>query len=373
MNVCIAVSDPSLSKELVKITQGLNCSFTSIDQALSAQIIVADEASARDALASFTGEHRPTIFVTVAESAQELPQLYLLGLADDVLVTPVRRNEFLSRLRWHYHLQNLRELEHTTAGVPALVKKLEEDLRLAEKIQRRLIRDKFPPMQGVSVKSKYWCGMQSGGDYFDVIEFPGGRYVGFLMADASSYTLSANLLATLMRQSLQVPQGEEPTPEKMIASVLNEVTMKEKDRLAIFFGVLDRKTYRMRYVSEGSIWACKRSGSGSQQTAVEWIMRGERKPLSATVRVVAPAREVRLDPEDRLLLFSDGWSQSIGSTMPGLIETQLKSEMDPQALVNELSFQLKQSIHDPEDDEPMPPRDCSVLLVDIEKNILRLA
>lgn len=371
MSVLIAVFDAELRKQLEVLSKGAEFQFVARQDVATADVVLASEVEIRNVLGELNSEKRPTLFVTVDEKSLELPTIYLDGQVDDILVLPIRRNEFLSRVRWHYHLQHLRELEHSSAALPGLIKKLEEDLNLAEKIQRRLIRDKFPPMQGVAVKSKYWCGMRSGGDYFDVIEMPGGQYVAFLLSDSSSYSLSSSLLGSLMHQSLRAPSEAAPSPEAMLKQVLAEVTMKEKDRLSIFFGILDRKTYRLRYVSEGAIWACRKSQSG----VVDWLLKGEREALTDARRGVAEAMEVRLDPEDRLLLMSDGWRESMGGAMADFVEQDLQNISDPQRFVNEFSYRLQKSLSvgDEESDDLMPPQDCSVLLVDIEKNILRLA
>jgi hypothetical protein len=108
---------------------------------------------------------------------------------------------------------------------------------------------------------------------------------------------------------------------------------------------------------------------------VEWWLKGNREPLSDAHRGIAKSIEVRLEPEDRVLLLSDGWIESIGITMPEFVEQDLKRIADPQKFINEFSYRLQSSLsaQNSDEEDAMPPQDCSVIIVDIEKNILRLA
>jgi hypothetical protein len=372
VTVKIVVGDLGLKQQIETFAKGIDCEFLPLSQSVEADLFFLSNEDANSLLEKGTRASHASIFVTVPESDPHLPELYIEGKVDDILVVPPRRQEFLSRIRWHYHLQTLRELEHTSAAVPELIRKLEEDLLLAEKIQRRLIRDKFPAMQGIAVKSKYWCGLRSGGDYFDVIDFAGGRYLGILLSDTSTYSLSSSLLATFMHQSLQVPAGEIPNPTAIVSRVLGELELKEKEKLSIFFGILDRRTYKIDYVCSGPIWVCKFS---HDKAATEWIESGNRAPLSSLAKVMTPGSQFLLDPQDRLLIFSDGWEEGMGKDLSKFVEKELSAKLDSQTLINEFSFKLKQSLlsNSQDDEDPMPPQDCSVLVVDIEKNVLRLA
>ena len=315
---------------------------------------------------------RPTCLVAVSEQENEIPDSVEQGLADDVLTLPVRRLELLSRIRWHYHLQVLRHAEGVTSGVQELVEKLEEDLVLAQKIQRRLIREHFPPMPGLSIKSKYWCGMASGGDYFDIYEYSDKNHVGFLLTDSSSYKLSSSLLSALMHLSAESLVGNQSiNPLEAVRQIFSNVqeSMKPKDALSIFFGILDRKSYVMQYVSFGSLFALHQKANGDK----EWLFKGDRDPLlklSQLGNSTVDVQELVLEPADRFLLFSNGFEAGIDEPIVDFIE-QLGTE-DAQEVVNEIGYALKKE-RDKSDDNFMPPEDCSLLMVDVAKNVLRLA
>ena len=63
----------------------------------------------------------------------------------------------------------------------------------------------------------------------------------------------------------------------------------------------------------------------------------------------------------------------MGANVPKFLDGL--EDRDPQSVINEVSFAIR-SQHDPKGEEaesPMPPQDCSVLLIDVAKNVLRLA
>lgn len=336
-----------------------------------ADIFVLDSKAANEIAGALEGEDRPSIFVTAEESAP-MPAAFLEGYADDIVVLPLRELDTLRLVKMHEHLKALRNVEKTSRGIPGLVKKLNEDIQLAQKIQRRLIKDKFPSMGGLSIKSKYWCGLKAGGDYFDAFEFPDGQHIGLILTDSSSYSLSTNLLGSLMQFSAHAGAKDHFDPATIVQTLFSKLgdSIKEKDQLSLFYGVLDRKTYQLRYVDCGAVFAQWKNKEESK-----WLAKGDAAPLSKTNGAIGSSKEVFLEPGDRLTLLSDGWVDGLESGLSGLPE----EIEDAQDLLNELSFRLRKSVEknlEPEDiseEFPMPPQDCSILVIDVAKNLLRLA
>lgn len=319
---------------------------------------------------------RPTIVVWVNEG-ESLPLSYAEGLVDDLITLPLRDHDIERVLRMHDQMQALKAVELTSRAVPELVKKLQEDIQLAQKIQRRLIREKFPPMGGLNVKSKYWCGLKAGGDYFDVFEFPDGVHVGVILSDSSSYSISTSFIGSLMQFSVHVTQDDLADPSRIVTALYGKLkeSMKEKDRFSILYGILNRKTYQFRYVDCGPVFAAHRGQEGGFQ----WISKGENLPLTLDSGVVPPFQEVSLEPGDRMMIVSDGWGEALGKPVSGLLEGFMGGE-DTQEVINSMAFRLRKGVENiyeldssAEEDFPMPPQDCSVLLFDLAKNVLRLA
>lgn len=319
--------------------------------------------------------YRPTLVVLAGEN-EPLPRSFAEGMVDDLVILPLRALDVERILRMHEQMQVLHRVEQTSRAVPALVKKIEEDIQLAQKIQRRLIKEKFPPMGGLNVKSKYWCGLKAGGDYFDVFEFPDGNHVGVILSDSSSYSLSTQFIGSLVQFSVHVGQDDLSDPARIVAALHAKLreNMKEKDRFSILYGILNRKTYQFRYVDCGSVFAGLRGANGIQA-----LSQGDNPALTLAKMSIPATKEVALEPGDRMMLLSDGWAESTGTPVPGLMKEFLR-DADAQDVLNEMAFRLRREVEKASGDEispdegfPMPPQDCSVLIFDLAKNVLRLA
>ena len=363
----IGVSSDSIKKSIQTFTKELKATVSVVEPEYSA-VKELDIIFATDAFMltlSFPNGARPSLYVCVEEGQEDLPESFVAGVADDLYVLPGRRLDFFSKIRLHESIKALRELEHSSVAIPGLVEKLQEDLILAQKIQRRLIRDKFPSIGPLSIKSKYWCGMKSGGDYFDVFEFADKQHIGVLLSDSSSYALSTKFLSSLMHIS-GVEGSDATNPSAIVTRLFGSLKddMKAKDQLSIFYGVIDKKTYTMRFVNCGSAQAFIAGTKGS------WISESSGDVLTKDNPHVPAAKEVCLEPSGRLIILSDGWRDAFKNSLEKFIETSTST--DAQQLVNDMSFRLKKSLDDSESDA-MPAEDCSLLILDMAKNLLRLA
>lgn len=340
-------------------------------------LFLLDDETAIRFLASFSEDSWPCVVVTVREG-QGIPASFRQGLVDDMLVLPARALDLERVLRNHEMMASLHVLEESSRGVTDLVHRLQEDVQLAQKIQRRLIREKFPALGPLSVKSKYWCGLKAGGDYFDLFEFPGGTHAGVILSDSSSYSLSTSLIGSLMQFSAHVGRDELDDPARIVRALWGKMqaSLKEKDKLSLLYGILDRRTYALKFVACGNAFLAKRGKGGK----ITWGAKGEHAPLTLENPQVPPAGELMLEPGDRLMACSDGWGEALGMSMPGFVEEYLGKSDDSQELMNQMAFRLRSKLEEEsdepvkaEDEFPMPPQDCSVLVFELAANVLRLA
>ena len=312
---------------------------------------------------------RPSIFLIVEESDPP-PVAYLDGRADELLIFPLRNHDLIRAVRTHRLLHELRKLEETSGALPELIKALQEDITMAQKIQRHLIKEKFTSIDGLKIKSKYHCGLKSGGDYFDIFELDQNS-TGILMTNSSSYHLSSLLIGAL----IQFPKFKQNRldPQFYLNFLWNLLApkIKKNEQLHFFFGILNTKTFQIQYINYGDHLVCKRNG-----ISFNWLSSSSALPLSLDhVPGEKSIHEINLDPGDRLAIFSNGWNVSLEDFSTKVPEL-LAATSDMQGLVNEISFSLHKKLNSGslEDDEsPMPEQDCSILLFDMTKNVLRLA
>lgn len=92
---------------------------------------------------------------------------------------------------------------HTNSMIDGLRDRIRliSSLKLAEEVQRNLLPDHAPDIPGLDVSGiSIYCD-ETGGDYYDYLDLPGGR-LGIVVADASDHGISAALQMTTARAFL---------------------------------------------------------------------------------------------------------------------------------------------------------------------------
>jgi hypothetical protein len=356
---------PSVAAETVHVAQGDGAGIPGVTLAL------VDGKWPGNLHALLEGLARTAVYTVLVDDEKHIgnsvPETLSSGLVDDLLLTPIRPMELLGKLKHVEHLARVSELISANAGLKTLIEKFEEDLRTARAIQRSLIPEKFNQVQGLKVTHKYLSGLKSGGDYLDFFEFGDNTHVGFLMSDSSGYGLSSAFMSVILKLAVKLSKDEARSPAATVARIFEEleVTMKPAEQLSIIYGVLNRKTFELTYTGCGSIrFLRQRSGGAGEQGILSAT------PLSRGQRFGLSDQKLQLLPEDRVVLFSDGFAETFDSSKA--LDRALDKAYgdDPMGLINELTFRVKRGLETSDD---MLAQDCSVMVIDVEKRAMRLA
>ena len=92
----------------------------------------------------------------------------------------------------------------THKEIANLLEEISEDIQRAKKVQKAIIPEKFPKIQGIDVKHRYMSGMKSGSEYLDFFQFENAPYVGVLMSDCSAYGLSSAFVSVIVKLALRL-------------------------------------------------------------------------------------------------------------------------------------------------------------------------
>lgn len=287
---------------------------------------------------------------------------------DDLILYPFRKIELQSKFRLHQHLRLWSEVGDLHRSFDTLLEGLDEDVQLAERLQKARLPNRYPAVRGLQIRSRYLAGLK-GGDHFDLAESRDSSKISILMSDSSSYGLSSAFLSTLMRMTMKLSRDEARSSIDTVKLIGDELMLglKEKDHLAIFYGILNRRDFRLRYLHLGSCgFFLARKGKNFEVLSAQ----GEALSLANMDFSKLQENEIVLEPEDRLVLLSDGFLEACG----GLNETKILLDpyrsKDSADITNELVFRLKKKLKDPEE---LPGQDCTALVFDIDAKLLRLA
>lgn len=310
------------------------------------------------------------VFLIATESSQmpEWPTLIAGGKVDDALVFPFRALEIQSKLRHYQQILMWEEVSRLNASFSGLIERLQEDLRLAERLQKSKSPIRFPEVKGFKVTSRYLAGMRSGGDHLDLAESKTGNQLSLVLADSSSYGLSSSLLSVLMRVAMKLSQEEVRSCEDTVRRIHDELLLmlNDKDKLSLFYGIVSRKDYCLRYVNLGTstaYYAQPGQNFRALPSQGDQITR-----MSAGLPKAEFQAELPLEPQGRLALISDGFLEVMGGEAQVVKALNQYRDAESADFLNELVFQLKSKFEAPDD---MPAQDCTAVLLDVDSRILR--
>jgi hypothetical protein len=296
-----------------------------------------------------------------------IPRALLDGEVDDVLVHPFRNIEVMAKLYLFQRILQWNEVGQVSAGFTDLMTHLREDLELATRLQKHRHPRRFPDVRGVQVASRYLAGLKPGGDHFDLAESRDGTNLSLLLSDSSSHGLSSAVLSALMTVALKLSADEVRSTRETVRRIFSEVlvALSERDHLSLFYGIINRKDWRLRFLNIGHsrIFHAARDGLfrdlGSQGEAITRSrMLGEPEE-----------QEIQLEPSDRLVLLSDGFVEAAGGPEEArLLLDRFRGKESLDAL-NEFTFQVKSRLSTPDD---LPAQDCTAIVLDVDAKVLRL-
>ncbi len=182
--------------------------------------------------------------------------------------------------------------------------RFEQELSIAREIQQALVPQGLKDFPHLAVMGIHRPCHEVGGDYFDVFSMPDGR-TAILIADVAGKGLGAALLTTMLQGALSgMTLGVDPV------TVFNHLNrfLCERESLAryatMFFGLLD-PAGGLEYVRAGHP-----SPLLLRNGKVTELYSGGSFPVGLIEIATFSADRIQLEPDDTLLLFSDGVTEA---------------------------------------------------------------
>ncbi len=187
-------------------------------------------------------------------------------------------------------------------------RRMEEQLTIAREIQQALLPHPYRELEYFRACSQSLPCYEIGGDYFDYFNLENGSF-GFALGDVAGKGLPAALLASLI-QGIFSAQKLTDAP---LAKIIGEVNRKLAQRgtgnrfVTFFFGLMDPDG-KCTYVNAGHNppLLLRREGSMQELTAGGMV-------LGLFSEASYEAGFVTLQPEDHLVLFTDGLVEALNA------------------------------------------------------------
>lgn len=212
------------------------------------------------------------------------------------------------------------KLETTRLREEAIQKRImDEELKMASGIQRRLLPAAPSGIDGFTFVGKNDPCRTVSGDYYDFAVRPNGK-VYFVIGDVSGKGVTAGLMMAGLQVAFRIFSKSDPDP----ATLVTQLNLSLKENLpqskfvTLFLGRLDTNTGVVEYVNAGHTPPLYLHKHGATELTDSDLL------LGVISRAEFVNRELRLEPGDSLVLFTDGVTEArnlegddLGSTQIG--------------------------------------------------------
>ena len=185
-----------------------------------------------------------------------------------------------------------------------LLEVYEREHRIAETLQRSLLPERLPPIEGLEMAARYLPGARGaaiGGDWYDVLERPDGR-VALVVGDVAGHGLRAAASMGQLRNAFRAYGMVEASPAEVVARI-NRLVMSgvEQVMATVLYLVLDRETGEVAFSAAGHPPPLVITPDGPR-----FLDGGRSVPIGAADPAVFREATAVLPQGSSLLLYTDG-------------------------------------------------------------------
>ncbi|HEV8241808.1 MAG TPA: GAF domain-containing SpoIIE family protein phosphatase [Thermoanaerobaculia bacterium] len=184
--------------------------------------------------------------------------------------------------------------------------RLEREMELAAQIQQGILPRALPTIAGYEVLGWTKPARHVGGDYWDVVPLPDGRFA-LLVADVSGKGVSAALLVSTLHSALRLLLARGESTSAMLQAVNQHlIDFSAANKFAtLLLAALDAKSGEVRYVNAGHNPGVLLRESGEIERLGACAV-----PLGLLPGPVYGEKTFTLEPGDLLCLYSDGVTEA---------------------------------------------------------------
>src|SRR5215210_588259 len=180
--------------------------------------------------------------------------------------------------------------------------RIAQELRVARQIQRSLLPEATPELDGWKFSTYYKPAREVGGDFYDFLELEDGR-LGLVVGDATGKGKPAALVMATTRGMLRAVAPTSNSPGEVLARVNDALYPDVPSAMFVtcFYAILDPAAGRLRYSNAGhDLPYMLHRGEGTHE------LRARGMPLGLMPEMSYEEKEAVLREGDSVLFYSDG-------------------------------------------------------------------
>ena len=188
---------------------------------------------------------------------------------------------------------------------------LQRDLELASRMQRALLPSSPPAADGYGFFEYYESARQVGGDYYDYINLPGGRFA-VVLGDVAGKGVAAAIVMAKLSSDVRFALATEPDLASAVQYVNHAFAEQElEDRfVTMIFAVIDPATHEVTLANAGHMPPMLRGKDGKVTEIAEEITG---LPIGVMDGFEFESQTFSLEPGESITTFTDGFSEAMNS------------------------------------------------------------
>jgi len=179
--------------------------------------------------------------------------------------------------------------------------RIEQELRIARLIQQTLLPKSVPELEGFQVAAYYQPAREVGGDFYDFLELPDGRF-GIVVGDVTDKGIPAALVMATTRTLLRAAAQRLSTPGEVLERINNALLPDIPPNMFVtcLYAILDLESGRLQYANAGHDLPYLHHADGVTE------LRATGMPLGLMPDMGYEEKEAVLEDSDGVLFYSDG-------------------------------------------------------------------
>ncbi len=182
--------------------------------------------------------------------------------------------------------------------------RLEQDLRLAERIQQSFLPRRIPKVKGYAFAARYDPAYEVGGDFYDFVRLPDNR-LGIVVGDVSGKGVSAALYMARLTRDLRYFALAESNPARVLKWMNRVVIEGGQDDIfvTLVYAVLNAERSELVMANAGHMPPILRRQSEGEVLIFD---QNAGLPLGVLPGSEYTSETLPLEPGDTVMLYSDG-------------------------------------------------------------------
>lgn len=186
-------------------------------------------------------------------------------------------------------------------------KEIEQDLELAHEVQKAFLPSEKPNIEGYDFFSYYQSANHVGGDYFDYIPLPDGRWA-IIVADVVGHGVAAAMMMAKLSAEAKFSLASESHPDVAVTKLNDRLSEIQVDRFVTFvMCVIDPEKDEVTIVNAGHMAPIWKKESGDLAEPSEDISG---LPLGIVEGMDYKQVTVKIQPGETMTMFTDGINEA---------------------------------------------------------------